>query len=98
MTVPLKTVLSRLPEGRRAKVEARAAELVADIARTAPRSKKNSARFHVFKDDDAAWHWRLVAANGQTIASSGEAYRAKQRCLSAVDLVKFLADAEVTQD
>ena len=98
MTVPLKTVLSRLPAGRRAKVEERAAELAADIAMTARRPEKQSVRYHVFKDGNGAWRWRLAAANGKIIASSGDAYKALESCLSAINLVKSSTDAEVTQD
>jgi uncharacterized protein YegP (UPF0339 family) len=34
------------------------------------------------------FRWRLLAANGEPIASSGEGYRNKSDCAHAIDLVK----------
>ena len=36
------------------------------------------------------WRWRLRAANGRTIATSGEGYRNKSDCIDIVE--KILAD------
>lgn len=40
----------------------------------------------VFASTD--YRWRLRAANGEPIASSGEGYRNKSDCVHAIDLVK----------
>jgi len=41
------------------------------------------------------WRWRLVAANGKTIADSGESYYNKADCLAGINLVKSSANAPV---
>ena len=46
-------------------------------------------KFGVYKDARGEFRWRLVAANGRTIADSGEGYRVKSDCLAAgIRLVK----------
>ena len=98
MPVPLQTVLGRIPAARREKIERRADELAADVKQRASPARKSGTRFHIFKDDNGDWRWRLTAANGRTIASAGEGYKAKQRCMTAIELVRSSADAEVVQD
>lgn len=51
--------------------------------------------FYVFKDANGEWRWRLVAANGKQIATSGEGYKSKAKCVAAIELVKKSADAPV---
>ncbi|MDI9239867.1 DUF1508 domain-containing protein [Lysobacter sp. LF1] len=49
-------------------------------------------RFVVYKSGASAlsqvWRWRLVAANGKTIADSAEGYYSKADCLHGIELVK----------
>lgn len=40
----------------------------------------------MYKGSDSQWRWRLKASNGEIIAS-GEAYRNRQDCVDAVNLV-----------
>lgn len=56
---------------------------------------KSGLTFHVYKDDDARWRWRLVDAVGKTIATSAEAYRTKKDSVAAVELIKHARDARV---
>jgi uncharacterized protein len=49
----------------------------------------------VYRDTSVQWRWRLVAANGKTIADSGEAYRNKADCLAGIQLVKGSSTAPV---
>lgn len=44
--------------------------------------------FHIYQDVARQWRWRLVAHNGQTIASSGEAFYSKENATRAAQLVK----------
>ena len=44
--------------------------------------------FYLYKDVSAQWRWRLVAANGKTIADSGEAYWNKSDALHGIQLVQ----------
>lgn len=56
----------------------------------------NSATFEVFQDNAGEWRWRLVAANGNIIADSGEGYQSKQGVKRGIDSVKrSAASAEV---
>lgn len=38
----------------------------------------------IYKAKDG-WRWRLWAKNGRIVAESGEAYRAKSRCVNMLD-------------
>ncbi len=62
-------------------------------------SRKSTAlQFQVFKDARGEWRWRLQAGNGKSIASSGEGYKSKKDCLSAIDLVKHANLADVVKE
>ncbi|MFA9517708.1 HVO_2922 family protein [Halopenitus sp. H-Gu1] len=47
-----------------------------------------TATFEVFLDNAGEWRWRLVAANGNIIADSGEGYRSKQGAKRGIESVK----------
>lgn len=52
-------------------------------------------KFEVYKDKSGQFRFRLVAPNGEIIATS-EAYTTKQKCLQGVESVKrYASDAEV---
>lgn len=53
--------------------------------------------YFVYRDTTTQWRWRLVAANGRTIADSGEAYRNKADCLAGITLVKSSSNAPVRE-
>lgn len=44
--------------------------------------------FDVYQDTVAYWRWRLVAPNGQTIASSGEAFYSRSNAVQAAANIK----------
>ena len=54
-------------------------------------------KYQMFRDAQNQWRWRLLAANGQSIAVSGEGYKNKQDCQYAIGLVKNSADAPVVE-
>jgi uncharacterized protein YegP (UPF0339 family) len=54
-------------------------------------------RYEMYKDKQSLWRWRLKAANGRTIADSGESYYNKQDCRAAIDLVKSSQNAPVIE-
>lgn len=39
------------------------------------------------------WRWKLLAANGKSIAISGESYKRPSDCLRAINLVRMGTDA-----
>jgi uncharacterized protein len=45
-------------------------------------------KFELFKDAKGEFRWRLVAPNGQSIASSGEGYTAKDKAKAGIESVK----------
>lgn len=55
-------------------------------------------KFHIYKDSANEWRWRLKAANGETLADSGESYTTKQACRDGIDLVKSTATTPVVED
>jgi uncharacterized protein YegP (UPF0339 family) len=60
--------------------------------------KGRKVAYHIYKDPQGYWRWRLLAANNHNIANSGEGYHNKQDCLSAINLVKGSASAPVYED
>jgi uncharacterized protein YegP (UPF0339 family) len=48
-------------------------------------------KFTVFQGKDGEWYWRLVAPNGQQIASSGEGFVSEQNCIESANIVKRVA-------
>jgi uncharacterized protein len=56
---------------------------------------KRQLAFQLFKDAANAWRWRLVAANGTVIASSVDGFKRKKDCLSAIELVRHAAEADL---
>lgn len=98
MAISLKKALADLPADRRRKIDARAKKLIAEEHARSTSATGHGTRFHVFKDTNGEWRWRLIAVNGRIIASSGEGYKAVKSCLSSIDIVKSSGAAEVLQD
>ena len=47
-----------------------------------------AAKFELYKDAKGEYRWRLVASNGQMIASGGEGYKAKESAKAGIESVK----------
>lgn len=47
--------------------------------------------FQLYQDTAGYWRWRLVARNGQIIASSGEAFYSKENAKRSAELVQSVA-------
>ena len=47
-----------------------------------------AAKFELYKDAKGEFRWRLIASNGQTIATSGEGYKAKESAKAGIESVK----------
>ena len=47
-----------------------------------------AAKFELYKDAKGEFRWRLVAPNGQTIATSGEGYKSKDSAKAGIESVK----------
>lgn len=43
--------------------------------------------FHVQKNPNGKWFWRLVANTGRTIAISAESYATRKECRQMIDLI-----------
>ena len=57
-----------------------------------------AAKFEIYTDSKGEYRWRLVASNGQTIASSGEGYKAKDSAKAGIASVKKNApEAEIIE-
>ena len=44
--------------------------------------------FELYQDNAGEWRWRLVVANGNIIADSGEGYTSKQGAKRGIESVK----------
>lgn len=49
-----------------------------------------SPGFEPYQDRAGKWRWRLVAANGQVVATSNECFASRSNCLRAIRAVKVL--------
>lgn len=49
------------------------------------------ATFQLYRDQLREYRWRLLAANGEIIADSGEGYTQKPKAQSGIDFVKKYA-------
>jgi uncharacterized protein YegP (UPF0339 family) len=47
-----------------------------------------AAKFELTKDAKGEFRWRLVASNGQVIATGGEGYKAKESAKAGIESVK----------
>ena len=55
-------------------------------------------RFEIYLDNRGGYRWRLKAANGRIVATSGEGYKTKASCRDAIDLVMRGAATATIQD
>ena len=46
------------------------------------------AKFELYKDAKGEFRWRLVASNGQAIATGGEGYTSKENAKAGIESVK----------
>lgn len=85
-------VLATPGQGYKAKADAKAGiDRIKDVA-------NGKLAFEVYEDAKAEHRWRLKAANGQVVASSGEGYKAKADAEKAVDLIKAGAKDAAVED
>lgn len=47
-----------------------------------------ASKFELYKDVKGEFRWRLVASNGQTIATAGESYKSKESAKAGIESVK----------
>jgi uncharacterized protein YegP (UPF0339 family) len=52
------------------------------------RRNKMGAKFELYKDAKGEFRWKLVASNGQAVASSGEGYKTKASAMNGIESVK----------
>ncbi|MFN8583418.1 MAG: DUF1508 domain-containing protein [Gemmatimonadaceae bacterium] len=55
-------------------------------------------RFHMYRDEQEYWRWRLRAVNGRIIADSAEGYHNRLDCRHAIELVMGSRGAEVVEE
>ena len=54
-------------------------------------------KFISYEDRAGEWRWRLVARNGQTVATPGEGFTTKASCERNIALVKQAYNAPVEE-
>jgi uncharacterized protein YegP (UPF0339 family) len=60
----------------------------AGIGRLHARQADGKLTFEMYQDNAKQYRWRLKAANGATLATSGQGYRAKADCKTGVERIK----------
>jgi uncharacterized protein YegP (UPF0339 family) len=56
-------------------------------------------KFVTYRDARKEYRWRLVAANGNIVADSGQGYKNKNDCLSTLESIrKMVAEAPVEDE
>jgi uncharacterized protein YegP (UPF0339 family) len=46
------------------------------------------ATFEIYQDNRKEYRWRLKAANGQVIATSGQGYKSKADCRHGIEIIQ----------
>lgn len=55
--------------------------------------------FHLYRDKQENYRWRLRARNGRIIADCGEGYEGKESCQHGIDLLRHWdGDVEIYED
>jgi hypothetical protein len=63
--------------------------LTAGVGRlTARQPGDHKLKFEVYQDNAKQYRWRLKAANGATLATSGQGYKAKADCKAGAERIK----------
>ena len=57
-----------------------------------------AAKFQLYKDQKGDFRWRLMASNGQTVATSGEGYKSKKSAIAGIESVKKNAPSAPTEE
>ena len=57
-----------------------------------------AAKFEIYKDKSKEFRWRLIHANGQVIANSGEGYTTKANAMGGINSVKENAPNATVED
>ena len=57
-----------------------------------------AAKFELYKDKKGEFRWKMVHTNGQTIADSGEGYKAKASAINGINSVKENASGAIIED
>ena len=63
--------------------------LASDSGTLAQDKDKGGLTFEVYKDKADEYRWRLKAANGRIIGTSGQGYEAKADCMHGIDLIQM---------
>jgi uncharacterized protein len=71
---------------------------IAQTSQEKKEKKEKTLTFEVYKDAKGEFRWRLKAANGESIGTSGDGYKAKADCTHAIDLIKEGASKATTVD
>ena len=69
----------------------RAADRVQEVVGDAAVDADSGVRFETFEDAEGGHRWRLVAANGEPIADSGEGYSSRSELEDAIERVREYA-------
>lgn len=57
-----------------------------------------AAKFEIYKDSKGEFRWKLVASNGQTIATGGEGYKSKDSVKNGIESVKKNAPTAAVEE
>ena len=56
------------------------------------------SKFELYTDAKGEFRWRLVASNGQTIATGGEGYKSKESAKAGIESVKKNAPTAAVEE
>jgi uncharacterized protein YegP (UPF0339 family) len=62
------------------------------------RHENAEVRFEIHRDARGRFHWRLKAANNQTIATGGQGYATKAACRGGIEAVQRVAASAPIED
>jgi uncharacterized protein YegP (UPF0339 family) len=74
--------------GRRRVLGAAAGAVAGTAIGTARAAAVAQLTFEIYADAKQEYRWRLKAANGQVIATSGQGYKAKADCRHGIEVIQ----------
>lgn len=79
-------------------VAAAAGVLAVPLTGSAQKKTAGGLTFEIYKDAKEEFRWRLKAANGQVIATSGAGYKAKADCQHGIEVIRKEAAKAKVED
>jgi uncharacterized protein YegP (UPF0339 family) len=90
-------LFSGLPADRRRRIEAEVEASLSRLDRDGTAEQQES-KFVIYRGSDGLLRWRLVAASGQTLADSAQAFSTRSECLDSIDRLRMASSTLAVEE